>query len=78
MCRKLGDEYHAVIECKRYEEFRKLYIPQHLLIRPNMLKFIQFLNTDNIVEIRSFGKFCHRLFNYYDKNVIWVNQSPGL
>ena len=70
LCGKLEDEYHAVIECPRYQEFRKMYIPQYLLIRPNMFKFIQFLNTDNPYELRSFGKFCHSLFKYYETNVV--------
>ena len=33
LCGKLEDEYHAVIECPRYQEFRKRYIPQHVLMR---------------------------------------------
>ena len=70
LCGKLEDEYHAVIECPRYKKYRKMYIPQYLLIRPNMFKFIQFLNTDNTDEIKSFGKFCHSLFKYYEANVL--------
>ena len=41
LCRNLEDEYHAVIECPGCQELRKRYIPQYLLIRPNMFKFIQ-------------------------------------
>ena len=61
---------HVVIECPRYKELRKLYIPQHLTKRPSMLKLTQFLNTENMNEITAFGKFCFRLFRYYDNNFL--------
>ena len=70
LCGKLEDEYHVVIECPRYKELRKLYIPQHLTKRPSMLKLTQFLNTENANEITAFGKFCFRLFKYYDNNFL--------
>ena len=70
LCGKLEDEYHAVLECPRYEEFREAYIPHYLLRRPSMFKFIEFLNTLNPNEMRSFGKFCYRLRRYYETNVL--------
>ena len=70
LCDKIEDEYHVIIECPRYEKIRKFYIPKYLLKRPSMFKLIQFLNTENLDEIRTFGKFCFGLFNQYDKNFL--------
>ena len=69
-CEQIEDEYHVIIECPRYDKFRKLYIPKYIVRRPSMFKLIQFLNTDNPCEIRSFGKFCYGLFNYYDNHFL--------
>ena len=68
---KIEDEYHAVIECPRYQNFWNMYILNYLLIRPSMFKFIQNLNTDDPEELRRCGKFCHRLFKYYETYVFW-------
>ena len=41
ICGKLDDEYHVIIDCPRYTELEKVYIPQHLTKRPRMLNLTQ-------------------------------------
>ena len=47
----LGDEFHAVIICEKYKEFRCFYIPQCYLIPPSIHNFNRLMSTqdDNII-----------------------------
>ena len=40
LCNVMEDEYHFVIECNRYNELRKKYIPKYYFQRPSMYKFV--------------------------------------
>ena len=42
ICRAVEDEYHIVIECKRFNVLRDKYIPRKLLDRLSMFKFCNF------------------------------------
>ena len=42
-CNTLDDEYHLLLECKLYSDIRKIHIPRHFYIRPNMVKFGELL-----------------------------------
>ena len=66
-CQVVEDEYHVVIECKRFDELRKKYIPMKLTDSPSMYNFIQFLNNCRGNELRNFSIFCCKiLINYRD------------
>ena len=38
-CSVLGDEYHHILECSKFTELRRQYIPNHYYTNPSMLKF---------------------------------------
>jgi len=42
-CFKHEDEYHCIIECQRYNEWRQLYLPESLYVDPSMFKLMRFL-----------------------------------
>lgn len=46
-CNVLGDEYHFILECKYLLELRTNYLPKFYYSRPNMLKFIEIMSTNN-------------------------------
>ena len=62
--------YHSNYECARNEGLRQFYITQYCLKRRSMFKLIEFLNTEKFEEMRTFGKFCFKLFNCYDKKFL--------
>ena len=56
MCRKLDDEFHFLLECPRYHDIRRQYVPIYFRLRPSMFKCIELLNTNNDKTVRSLAK----------------------
>ena len=69
-CGKLEDEFHVITECKLYSIWRKKYLPKSLYIRPSMYKLVNFLDSVKNQDLRDFGIFCFKVFDYISKNVI--------
>jgi hypothetical protein len=51
-CNALEDEFHFVLQCRLYSQLRTQYIPICYWISPNMFKFIELMNTENLSLIR--------------------------
>ena len=66
-CKVIEDEFHVVLQCKRFTELRKKYLPYKLYENPSMHFFIHFLNNASTSELRSLGIFCHKMFHEYNK-----------
>ena len=62
-CDILEDEFHFVMECKQYEDLRKLYISKYYRTRPSMHKFIELINTNNKNIMRKLSVFVHKAFD---------------
>ena len=62
LCNVMEDEYHFVIECNRYNELRKKYIPKYYFQRPNMYKFVELVTTENNTLMKKFGSFVYQAF----------------
>ena len=58
----MEDEYHFVIECNRYNELRKKYIPKYYFQRPSMYKFVELVTTENNTIMKKFGAFVYQAF----------------
>ena len=70
VCNKIEDEYHVIVECTLYVEWRKKYVPKSLTKNPSMFKFIKLLNNLKDNELRLFGLFCNKILDYYSKYII--------
>ena len=55
-CNKLEDEFHFVLECPLYNDFRKNLIKRYYWNNPNILKFVSLLTTENKKETKNFRK----------------------
>ena len=42
-CNVLGDEYHHILECTKFVELRKKYVPKYYYVNPSMFKFVDLL-----------------------------------
>ena len=62
LCNVMEDEYHFVIECNRYNELRKKYIPKYYFQRPSMYKFVELVTTENNILMNKFGSFVYQAF----------------
>lgn len=47
-CDVLDDEYHCVIECRKFTDLRRRYINKYFLRRPSMYKFIKLVTSNNV------------------------------
>ena len=48
----IGDEFHYVCLCPIFNEDREKYLDRYTRTRPNMQKFINLINTENITKLR--------------------------
>ena len=64
-CNILEDEFHFVLQCTRYNALRHKFIHSDHSTRPNMLKFIQLLNTEDICILNRLGIFLKRSFKLH-------------
>ena len=60
LCNKndLGDEYHYLLICPFFSDKRKQFIDKYYFTRPNMPKFKDLLNNQNINTLKNLSKFC--------------------
>ena len=67
LCGDIEDEYHVVMCCKKYDDLRKKYIPRSIYQNPSMFKFVNYLNCENVTNIKNLGLFIHFVYARYDK-----------
>ena len=58
----LEDEYHFVLVCPVYDSIRKKYIRPFYYKRPNIFKFINLMQTNQLTVLRNLGKFLSESF----------------
>jgi hypothetical protein len=68
--RKLGDEYHYVLECSSLNDKRKQLLPKYFMKRHNVVKFFELLSTKKQSLLR---KLC-----IFIKHINKVFCTPGL
>ena len=72
LCNEIEDEYHFVVVCIKFHELRIKYLPKLLYLRPSMFKFVNFLNSRNVSDLKKLGLFLHHAFNLYNKDEIFA------
>ena len=58
----IEDEFHFILKCPTYQNFRSKYIKSYYRTRPSVFKLVQLLSTENVKELCNLGKF---LINAY-------------
>ena len=54
---EIEDEYHFILICPAYSDFRKNYIRKYFRVRPNMFKLLQLLNPSNVRILLNLSRF---------------------
>ena len=62
LCDDLEDEYHFVMVCPLYNEFRSKYIQNYYWRRPCMPKFIELMQSENKKVICRLATFVFKSF----------------
>ena len=55
----IEDEYHFMLICPLFQEFRKKYIKIYYRRNPSVFKFIQLMRTENIKDLINIGKYIY-------------------
>ncbi len=61
-CDVLEDEFHFLLECKKYHHLRCTYIQRYYWNRPSVPKLIALLTSERTQEIRKLSKFIYNAF----------------
>jgi len=65
----IGDEFHYVCLCPIFNEDREKYLDRYTRTRPNMQKFINLINTENITKLRKLSIFCGKIMHFFEKQL---------
>lgn len=72
ICQSIEDEYHLLVECPRFRDERKDYLPTYLKERPSMFNFVKFLKSKDESQIRLLGYLSYKLQKEYKKELLLV------
>ena len=64
-CPSLGDEYHYVMYCPKFNTPRQRYIHTQYTNRPNMYKYHALMNTDDINQLQKLAVFISIITNAF-------------
>ena len=59
-CNVLEDEFHFILECRKFENIRRKYIESNFWCRPNMVKFVNLMSSERPETVK-----CLSLYVYY-------------
>jgi hypothetical protein len=61
LCNELGDEFHYLLVCPQFHIERRKYLREYYYRRPNMIKFIDLLSTENHCALRKLSYFADKI-----------------
>ena len=64
----VGDEYHFLFHCKKFQEQRKKFLKKYYYIRPNTFKMEELFNCTNIKTLRNLARFCKEIILSFKKS----------
>jgi hypothetical protein len=67
-CNDIGDEFHFILKCQRFNDDRKKYIEPYFYKRPNMMKFICLFQSENIANLKKLSLFCNQIMKSFKNN----------
>ena len=68
-CGVLEDEYHFILECTVYNEERAKFMKKRFWKRPNMIKFIELLTTENKSIMQKLACYVEKAFKIRNSNL---------
>ena len=64
LCNTLEDEFHFILECPLYHEYRQVYMKPYYWRKPNIPKFVELMTSHNVKVVRNLSMF---IFNSFKK-----------
>ena len=59
----IEDEFHFILKCPIYNEYRQKFVKRYYRTRPSVFKLTQLLSTNNIKELNNLGKYLYFAYN---------------
>ena len=66
-CSDIGDEYHYILICPKFTDYRKKYIKRIYCKRPNIMYLRYLFSTDNYQELKNLSIFCSKIISHFKK-----------
>ena len=60
---RVEDEYHFLLECPKYDDLRREYLPQYYVNYPNRCKYLNLISTEKDIELQTLSIFVYKSFN---------------
>ena len=61
---RVEDEYHFLLECPKYDDLRREYLPRYYVNYPNRCKYLNLISTENDTELRTLSILSIRVLIY--------------
>ncbi len=71
-CNCLADEFHFILECTRYTHIRLIYIRKYYRQRPNMMKFVELINSEHSKTVKNLCNYIYNAFSIRNKHFIFT------
>ena len=71
-CNEIEDEYHVVMNCKKYNDIRIKHLPATLYKKPSMYKFVEYINSEDVYKLKKLGLYMFYVFKRYEKDEIFA------
>ena len=62
VCNRLEDEFHFILECQLFQEYRKPYIKKYYWNRPNVIKLVELLKSENLSTVKRLATYIYESF----------------
>ena len=70
LCDEIEDEFHFVCICVKLHDLRIKYLPKALYIRPSRQKFVDYLSSNNVKQLKKVGTYLFYAFKKYTADEI--------
>ena len=60
---RVEDEYHFLLECPKYDDLGREYLPRYYVNYPNRCKYLSLISTENDTELQTLSIFVYKSFN---------------
>ncbi len=62
----LGDEFHYLLVCPYFLQSRKKYLKKYYYLRPNVIKYKEFLSTKSEIKLKKLSLFIAEILQFFN------------
>ena len=62
----LGDEFHYLFNCKKFDNDRNKYLKKYYITRPNMFKYEKLMNSNSFTTLKNLALFVTKIMKTFE------------